>query len=119
MYIKILGINAESGLELCDGSEEIYLRSLRLYVSNMPSYLDKIKSVSKETLHDYSINVHGVKSISEYVGAEEINKAAKQLELMSKSGDLAGVLAVNETFIQSAWNLVEKVRDWLGKNAAA
>jgi len=119
MDIKISGVNAESGLELCDGSEEIYLRSLRLYVSNMPSYLEKIKNVTKETLHDYAINVHGVKSISEYIGAEETKKTARQLELMAKSGDLTGVLAANEAFIENAQDLVDKIRAWLEKNAAA
>jgi len=118
MDLKISGINADSGLELCDGSEEIYIRSLRLYVSNMPGYLEKIKNVSKETLYDYAINVHGVKSISEYIGAEETKKKAKELELMAKGGDLAGVLAANEAFLQNARNLVDKVREWLEKNAA-
>jgi len=118
MDIKISGLNAKSGLELCDGSEEIYLRSLRLFVSNMPAYLEKIKNVSKDTLHDYSISVHGVKSISEYIGAEEMKKTAKQLELMAKNGDLAGVLAANEAFLKNARDLVDKIRDWLQKNAA-
>jgi len=118
MDIKISGVNADSGLELCDGSEEIYIRSLRLYVSNMPSYLEKIKSVTKETLNDYAINVHGVKSISEYIGAEETKKTARQLELMAKNGDLAGVLSANEAFIKNSKNLVDKILNWLEKNTA-
>jgi len=118
MEIKISGVNAESGLELCDGSEEIYIRSLRLYVSNMPTYLEKIKNVSKETLNDYAINVHGVKSISEYIGAEETKKTARQLELMAQNGDLAGVLTANEAFIKNARDLVDKITDWLKKNTA-
>jgi len=118
MEIKISGVNADSGLELCDGSEEMYLRSLRLYVSNMPAYLEKIKNVSKETLHDYTISVHGVKSISEYIGAEEIKKTARQLELMAKNGDLAGILTANEAFIKKAQDLVDKIRAWLENNAA-
>jgi HPt (histidine-containing phosphotransfer) domain-containing protein len=118
MDIKISGVNADIGLELCDGSEKVYIRSLRLYVSNMPVYLEKIKNVSIETLHDYAINVHGVKSISEYIGAEETKKTARQLELMAKSGDLDGVLAANEAFIEDAQDLVVKILDWLEKNAA-
>jgi len=119
MEIKIPEINADSGLEICDGNEEIYLRSLRLYVSNIPASLEKMKNVSKETLHDYSISAHGVKSISQYIGAEKAVKTAKQLESMAKNGDLDGILAANETFIQYAWNLVNNIRSWLEKNGVA
>jgi len=116
MVIEIPEIDAASGLELCDGDMGIYLNSLRLYVSSIPASLEKMRGVSNETLKDYSIAVHGVKSMSEYIGAEEARKTAKQLEALAKSGDLAGVLAQNETFIKYALNIVAGVRSWLEKN---
>jgi len=116
MAIEIPGLNAASGLELCDGDVNIYLHSLRLYVSSIPATLEKMRSVSKESLQDYSISAHGVKGMSEYIGAEEARKTAKQLEAMAKDGDWPGVLARNEAFIKYAQGLVDGVRNWLAEN---
>jgi len=116
MEIKIPGINAESGLELCDGNEEMYLHSLRLYVANTPANLEKMKAVTAEKLHEYAISAHGVKSVSQYIGAEEAVKTAKELEALAKNGDFAGVSAQNEAFIKYAQNLVDNIKIWLERN---
>ena len=115
MTIEIQGIDAKSGLDLC-GDEEIYLKSLHLYVSSIPATLEKIRSVSAETLQSYAISVHGLKGMSEYIGAEETRKTAKELETMSKNGDLAGVLAMNDAFIKQTQNLVNNIQSWLNNN---
>jgi len=116
MAIEIPGVNVNTGLDLCDGSMDIYLRFLRLYVSSMPPALDKMRNVSKETLHEYTVAVHGVKGISETIAAEEVVKTAKELEAIAKSGDLDGVLAKNTTFIKHTENLVNGIQSWLEKN---
>jgi len=113
MEIKISGINAAGGLELCDGDEEIYIRSLRLFVSNIPESLEVLKNVSAETLANYAIKVHGVKGISQYVGADEAVSTAKKLEAMAKAGNLAGVMADNDAFIKYVQKLVDNVKQWL------
>jgi len=117
MAIEIPGLDAASGLDLCDGNMAIYLNALRLYVSSIPADLEKMRGVSQETLADYAVTAHSVKSMSEYIGAEEARKNAKQLELAAKNGDWAGVSAQNETFIQYAQGIVGSVRSWLEKNA--
>jgi len=114
--IEIPEVDVNSGLELCDGNTEIYLNSLRLYLSSTPIALEKMRGVSQETLSAYAVTVHGVKSMSHYIGAEEARKTAKELEAMSKSGDLPGVLAKNEAFIKYSEKIVANVRDWLEKN---
>jgi len=116
MDIKIPGINADSGLELCDGSEKIYIHSLRLFVSNIPASLEKLKNVSKDTLASYAIAVHGVKGVSQYVGADEAVDTAKQLEAMAKEGNLDGVMAANNGFIQHMEKLLNNVKTWLERN---
>jgi len=113
MEINISGINAASGLELCDGNEEIYIHSLRLFVSNIPASLEKLKNVSKETLPNYAISVHGVKGVSQYVGADEAVKTAKRLEALAKEGNLTEVLAANDAFIKYVQNLADSVKKWL------
>jgi HPt (histidine-containing phosphotransfer) domain-containing protein len=116
MAIEIPGLDTDSGLELCDGNEKIYVNSLHLFVSSTPESLEKMKTVSQETLENYSVVAHSVKSMSEYTGAEEVRKSAIELEALAKAGDLAGVLAKNEAFIKYAVDIVEGVRDWLEKN---
>ena len=116
IVVDIPGVNSKSGMELCDGDFNIYLHSLRLFVTNIPPVLEKIKVVSKETLHDYAIGVHGAKSVSEYIGAEEAHLKAKQLEFMAKNGDLSGILAQNEDFVKYIKNLVDNINSWLSKN---
>jgi HPt (histidine-containing phosphotransfer) domain-containing protein len=116
MAIEIPSIDSASGLNLCDGNMDIYINSLRLYVSSIPASLEKMRSVSQETLADYTITVHSVKSMSQYIGAEEARKTAKDLEALAKSGDLAGILAKNEAFIQYAQDIVAGVEGWLAKN---
>jgi len=119
MEINIPGLDTKSGIELCDGSIETYIYSLRLYVSNVPASLEKMRNVSEETLRDYAISAHGVKSVSQYIGAQEAIKTAKELEALAKSGDLAGVLARNDAFIKYANNLLDSIKSWLEKNDSA
>ena len=119
MAIEISGLDVSSGLDLCDGDMNIYLNSLRLFVSGTSEDLEKMKGVSEETLGDYSVTAHSVKSMSRYVGAEKMRETAKQLEAMSDAGDFSGVMAQNETFIKYAQGVVGNVKNWLEKNAPA
>ena len=111
--IKIPEVDSAYGLDLCDGDFNIYLRSLRLYVSNIPSALDKLSGVTEQTLKDYTVNVHGIKGMSEYIGALEAKETAKQLEDISKRGDFDGIKAQNDSFIKLIKNLVNNIKIWL------
>ena len=113
MTIEIPGVDVKSGLDLCDGDVNIYLRILRSYVIDMTAALEKIRNVSEETLRDYTVSIHGVKSVNAAIGAEEARKTAKQLEDMARAGDLKGVLAMKDAFVKYAEKLVAGVRTWL------
>ena len=114
--INIPGINSESGLRLSDGDMDIYLKSLRLFASSIPATLDKMRAVSADTMHEYAISAHSVKGMCEYIGAEKARAAAKQLELLAKEGDSAGVLAGNESFIKETQAIIGGIVDWLKKH---
>ena len=118
LEIIIPEVNTENGLKLCDGEKTIYIQSLQIFVSNAPKVLEKIRAVSENNLQEYSIGVHGLKGICDYIGAEEARKTAKQLEDMSRNGDLAGVLAKNESFIKYTENIIGSLQAWLKKNNA-
>ena len=122
MKINIPGLDVESGLDVCGGDLGIYQYSLNLYVTSIPAFLEKMRLVSKETnvsaetMHDYSITVHSLKAISEYVGAKEARATAKQLEAMAKEGNIDGIKAQNETYIKYLEKLVSEIQNWLDHN---
>ena len=118
MEMEIPGVDTDKGLELCDGDLAMYLRFLRLYATNVPGSLEKMRNVSEEKLHDYILTAHSVKSNNEVIGAEESTKRARQLEAMAKAGDLAGVLALNDAFIKDSESLVGCIQSWLKKTDA-
>jgi HPt (histidine-containing phosphotransfer) domain-containing protein len=113
---KIPGVNMDAGLDLYDGEMDLYLSVLRSFLSNSLTVIDKLRNVSEESLHEYAINVHGLKGISASIGAEKISKAAYNLEMMAKSNDLAGVLAGNEAFLKDVENLVNDIQVWFKDN---
>ena len=119
MVIQIPGVDVDKGLGLCEGDLDIYVRFLHRYVANMPESLSKMRNVSEATLKDYTISAHGVKGISEIIGASDIIKEARQLEVMAKEGNLAGVLAQNDAFIKHAENVVAGIQSWLEKHDAS
>jgi HPt (histidine-containing phosphotransfer) domain-containing protein len=116
MTINISGIDIKKGLALYDDEEDIYLIVLKSYATNTPAVLDKIRSVSQETLADYTISVHGIKGTSANVGAVKLQEAALELEKMAKAGNLDGILAKNEGFIKDVENVIKNIQTWLAEN---
>jgi HPt (histidine-containing phosphotransfer) domain-containing protein len=114
--IEIPELDTDSGLGLCDGDTGIYLHSLRLFASNMPATLEKLRSVTEEKLSDYAISVHGIKGMSQYIGAETARETAKKLEFLAKDGNFKGVLAENEAFIKYVEKIINGIKNWLEKH---
>jgi HPt (histidine-containing phosphotransfer) domain-containing protein len=106
-------LNSEKGLALYDNNMEVYVSVLGYFVPNALTLIEKLRNVSNETLADYFIHVHGLKGICAGIGAEKLAEAALDLEIMSKTGDLAGVLAKNNNLLEEAENFVTKINKWL------
>jgi HPt (histidine-containing phosphotransfer) domain-containing protein len=115
MVLEIPGIDTEKVMELYAGDLEIYLPVLRSYVSVIPDALDIMSRVCAETLPEYIVKVHGVKSTSDGIGAEEARKMAYELEMLAKSGDLSAVLAKNGALLQYVRELLVNIQSWLAK----
>jgi len=113
MDIQIPGVETEKGLSLYGGDKKIYLELLRSYVSNTPGNLNKIRTVSKESLPDYVIAVHGLKGTSAGIGAESIRKAALDLENLARAENLEAVLSLNGKLINDTEIIVNNVKIWL------
>ena len=113
--INIPGLDTKAGLSLYGDDFEIYLPTLRSYVSHTTGVLEKLRNVSKESLPEYAINVHGLKGASASIGAEIVRESALNLEKLAKAGDLQGVLARNDRFIKGTENIVANIKKWLEK----
>ena len=116
--ITIPGINTEKVLAMYDEEMDLFKSILRSYVTNIPPELEKITTVTHETLPKYAIYVHGIKGASANIGAEAIRKASLNLETMAKAGDLDGVLKLNAQFIKDIENVIENIIIWLKLNDA-
>ena len=96
-----------------EDSEDVYLAVLRSWVDDASAYITKLSNVSAETLKDYAVSIHGMKGTSAGIGAEEIREKAKELEMMAKAGNLAGVQAQNELFLKQVESMVKNVQNLL------
>jgi signal transduction histidine kinase/CheY-like chemotaxis protein len=108
---EIAGLDMKNGLERFGGDDESYHQILRSFVKNTPSLLVTAKAVSRETLGDYSIAVHGIKGSGRSICAGEVGEKAEALEKAAKAGDLEYVTKNNAPFIE----VVEKMIDDLAK----
>ena len=113
MQIEIPGIDPETVLDSYDDDMEIYKTILQAFVDKIPALLDKIRNVSSETLPDYTIKIHALKGSGGNIGAREIMADAARLEAMAKNGDLDGILAGNEVFLEKTSVLIDNIKKWL------
>jgi hypothetical protein len=83
---------------------------LRSYLVHTPELLDKLGSLSRETLPDYAVTVHGLKGASYGICAGEIGKEAEELEHAAKAGDYDRVEGENGAFIRKVEEALGEIR---------
>jgi CheY-like chemotaxis protein len=115
---RIEGIDLAAGLARFANREQVYLRVLSSYVSNMPILLDKIRDCSEELLPDYIITVHGIKGASYGISADGVGKQAEELEMAAKRGDLDTIRVRNAPFITTAETLVSELSGLLDERTS-
>jgi len=115
MDIDIPGVRVERINELYGGNMKIFMPVLRSYLSVIPESLKKISNVTKETLPDYTATVHGIKSTSDSIGAEEARKMALELEMAAKAGNLAAISAKNGALIACVKEILDNAQKWVAK----
>jgi len=113
MTIGIQGVDEGCFKDLMDGDIDLFVSVLTSFVEKTPSVINKLKTVSNETLADYATTVHGFKGALANICAEEARKMAYNLEEKSRAGDLAGVLAENGPFLKYVEGLMVRLNDWL------
>ena len=118
MEVDIPGVENERVKKIYGKKFNIYLNVLKSYLDVVPKSLEEMSQVTQETLPSYVTSVHGVKSVSDFIGAEDARKMALELEMLGRAGDLSGVLAKNEAFIQYAKELIVNIQKYLAKTDA-
>ena len=111
--MNIPGVDENIFNDLFDGDVGLFMSVLHTFVDKTPDALNKLRSVSKETLPDYAIRVHGMKGACANICAEKGRKAALELEMMARAGDLPGVLTHNGAFLEYMDSLLADLKNWI------
>jgi PAS domain S-box-containing protein len=114
--IQVEEVDIEAGIARYEG-EKIYLGILRSWTIHTPELLKKLRALSRETLADYAISVHGIKGASYGICAEGIGRQAEDLEYAAKDGDYEKVAANNDAFIARVEKVVAELKSLLEENA--
>jgi CheY-like chemotaxis protein len=102
-------MDLQKGLERFNDDWETYLQIVRSFSSNTGQLLETIKDVTIDTLPNYAITVHGIKSSCRGICAEEAGSKAEALEHAAKAGDLNFVTANNPALIETIYELIEEI----------
>jgi HPt (histidine-containing phosphotransfer) domain-containing protein len=71
--------------------------------------LEKLRGLSRETLKDYAVTVHGIKGASYGISAAAAGKEAEALEFAAKAGDFETVAAKNGAFLEDMERLLSEL----------
>ena len=84
---QIPGLNVEDALKLV-GSEKLFLDILKDYYTAIPKKAKLIQNYKdNQEWHNYTIEVHALKSASKQIGAYELSDKAAALEAAGNAGD--------------------------------
>jgi len=106
----IEGLDFEAGVARFGGNPKLYAKIIKTFIDNIGPHLDKLAELTRESLPDYAIEVHGVKGSLYGISANKEGDMAKDLEIAAKGDDYDTVLAGNVPFIDSVRELTVKLQ---------
>lgn len=105
---KLSFLNYDNGMEYCGDDEEFYMDILRSYLEdNVLAVLNDL--YMKGDWRTYKVRVHGLKSSSRYVGADDISEKARQLEFAARDNDIAFINMNHYKFMWQYEVLLKKI----------
>ncbi|MDR2510107.1 MAG: response regulator [Spirochaetaceae bacterium] len=115
-YIE--GINYRAALGRF-GSETVLLDIVKSYVKNTPPLLIKTAKITKETLAEYAVIVHGIRGASCAIGAEAAGEKAEELEIAAREQRLEFCAAENIVFQKQINKLIENLSAFIARRDIA
>jgi len=108
----IPGIDSLKGIALTGGTAASYRQVLDLFCKDAKERMPVLcKNQDSNTLPEYILNVHALKSASASIGAQEISSLAAQLEAAGKAGDTMFINEHQHTFAELLSALVNNIQD--------
>jgi signal transduction histidine kinase/CheY-like chemotaxis protein len=111
------GIDVKAAQIRFGGDLNAYRQVIQAFVAHTPAILSKLQIPSKDSLNEYIIDIHGIKSSCYSICADAVGMMAEELETSAKAGDIGEVLAKNDRFISAAESLIESLASMMGKTA--
>jgi signal transduction histidine kinase/CheY-like chemotaxis protein/HPt (histidine-containing phosphotransfer) domain-containing protein len=85
---QIEGLSVQTGLERISGQRDVYERSLQLTIKEIEKCDKNLnKFLAAEDMHNFSIEVHGMKGSLANIGAMELSGQARELEAAADRAD--------------------------------
>jgi CheY-like chemotaxis protein len=112
---QLPGLDMKAGLALYGGDMEILKFAIESFIAHTPEIIAELQNPTEEGLQNYAIHIHSLKSSFAAIGAEELRERARQLEMISKAGDLSGVLAANGDLLKDTDVFTSNAKTWLAK----
>jgi PAS domain S-box-containing protein len=122
---SMAGIDFNSGLKRFDDNEETYLKILSSYFAQIQTVAEKMRNCTPvpdgppETLKDYRIMVHSLKSTSYTIGARHIGGTAEELEKAALAGDTVYINAHSGHLVDLLEKLIPVLKNFLDEIQSA
>ena len=112
----IPGLDIEKGIIHFGYNEEVYLNVLQSYVNNTGALLDELRSVTRDSLDQYAVTVHGIKGSSRGIIATKAGDEAEALEKAAIAGNYDYVNTNNQKFIDNMMQLLTDIGEAIQKS---
>jgi len=114
LIINIEGIDVENGILLSGGTVELFYETLAIYYRDGLEKIKKIKTCLEEgDLELYTVLVHGLKSASANIGANELSETAALLEDAGQHSDVGYIELHTPGFLTALGLLAERIKSAL------
>ena len=113
--LKELCIDTAQGLACCADDEEFYMDMLAAYVEESRDRAEALRRCHDgRDWHNYGISAHSVKSTSRMIGAMEISRMARELELAVRAEDEAAIEGLHGDFLAAYTGLAARLGELVG-----
>lgn len=107
---EVKGIELTVGVNNVGGDIEVYMSILETYYKETKSKIkDLYETIKNKDIQLFTTYIHGLKSSSGSIGAEEISNLAKKLEFAGKENDLEYINNHIDEFADKTFRILENI----------